>query len=650
VAPEIVGREGPLTGQRFAIGLGPLTLGRNADNNVMIASPQASRVHAEVRRAPDGGCVILDRGSSNGTMVNGERVAAQRLRQGDLIEVGDEQFRFEESDLSETVLGLPPVPPLAPVRPDVLRVTVAGGGPVGLSLALLLDRLMGARVAVTVYDGRWMRDGDRVVWKGEAQGNVRRQQVVTIQSRQYLNLPEEVQERLFTEDAYTEMWPAGPDSIRGYGPRNVRIAHVEDALLALANEKSDRITLVPEKFDAVERRESIMDGHVLAICEGNKSRTRDHFQHKFGSPDTSIYSLDGEHLQDVVLGLRVKSTLPDPMSVLLTVAQNRFLLNSLRGEGFLNMRLTDAEAEEVVGIDPVRRTFSECIASRPCVMGRDEDGDFRCPTHGTLFLPSLIKGSALWKRVVDGLALFGVAEGDLSAVTAFRLDMVQRPRFTAQLFPATSRTPGTYGFLLGDAANAIHFWPGRGLNSGLASAISLARTLHAAWRGRPLRDADFIRHEAAMSMLQYRHKSRAWKAMVTSDENGESVAIKDKIAQSVEPAATAAGRLDRDADIETLMGKLRAIRDRLAPRLPGLPDDATLRAHLSTLRAETLRTLVASGEWDTLIVGGEEVDIDIFYRPEAESPAVPAAPAAPAAPVAPASPAVPVRVRELVAV
>ena len=58
MAPEIVGREGPLTGQRFAIGLGPLTLGRNADNNVMIASPQASRVHAEVRRAPDGGCVI----------------------------------------------------------------------------------------------------------------------------------------------------------------------------------------------------------------------------------------------------------------------------------------------------------------------------------------------------------------------------------------------------------------------------------------------------------------------------------------------------------------------------------------------------------------------------------------------------------------
>jgi hypothetical protein len=110
--------------------------------------------------------------------------------------------------------------------------------------------------------------------------------------------------------------------------------------------------------------------------------------------------------------------------------------------------------------------------------------------------------------------------------------------------------------------------------------------------------------------------------MVTSDEYGNSQAIRDKIAQSIEAAAT--GPEDRDADIETLMVKLRAIRDRLAPRMAGLPDDETLRRHLETLRTETLRTLVASGEWDTLIVGGEEVDIDIFYRPEEQADARPA--------------------------
>lgn len=612
MAPEIVGREGPNTGKSFRAGDAPVTFGRKPDNTVVVESRAASRYHAEVRRNEEGRYVLVDLDSSNGTLVNGRRIRRYTLRPGDLFSIGNETFCFEVAEVTRTVLGLPPVKPVSPVVP-VLKVTVSGGGPVGLSLALLLEHTMGAKVAVTVYDARWTREDDRVVWKNEAAGNVRRQQVVTVQSRQYLNLPEHIQERLFQAGAFTEMWPAGPDSVRGFGPRNVRIAYVEDTLLELANESS-RITLVPEKFDAAERRDEMTGSHVLAICEGGRSRTREFFAQKFGTADKSIYSLDGEHLQDVVLGLRVKSTLTDPMSVLLTVAQNRFLLNSLRGEGFLNMRLTDAEAEEVVGIDPVRRTFEECIAARPCVMARDEHGDFTCTTHSTLFLPALVRGSKLWRRVLEGLKLFGVAEADLRAVTAFRLDMVQRPRFTAELFSPTARTPGTYGFLLGDAANAIHFWPGRGLNSGLASAISLARSLSATWRGRPFRDSDFIRHEAAMSMLQYRHKSRAWKSMVTFDDDGNSKAIKATIAESIE--APLDDSFDTEAAVEALMVRLTQVRDRLTGRLADLPDDRTLREHLRTLRPETLRTLRDSGAWDTMIVGGEEVDIDIFYRPE----------------------------------
>jgi len=525
----------------------------------------------------------------------------------------------------------------------VLNVTVSGGGPVGLSLALLLEHLMDRRVSVTVYDGRWTRDGARVVWKDARQGNARRQQVVTIQSRQFLNLPREVQERLFSGNSYSEMWPPGTDSIRGLGPRNLRIAYLEDTLLELANQKPDRIRLIPTRFHPDERRESLAGSQVLAVCEGRRSRTREYFADRFGRADESIYSLNGEHLQDVVLGLRVKSTLPDPMSVLLTVAQNRFLLNSLRGEGFLNMRLTDAEAREVVavGIDPARYMFEDCIAARSCSMTRDGRGDFRCPMHDALFLPALVKNSALWKRVLEGLALFGVAEKDLSTVTAFRLDMVQRPRFTAQLLSATSTTPGTHGFLLGDAANAIHFWPGRGLNSGLASAISLARSLERAWRGRTLRDADFVRHEAVMSMLQYRHKTRAWNAMVTTDEHGVVCAIKDKIARSIEETQERMQEQDgespdtSDTVFDALLERLRAIRGRLAPRVPGMPDDAILSEHLHTLKGETLRTLLESGAWDTFIVAGEEVDIDLLYRTD-PSPA----PGALAALAALASPAV----------
>ncbi len=193
-------------------------------------------------------------------------------------------------------------------------------------------------------------------------------------------------------------------------------------------------------------------------------------------------------------------------------------------------------------------------------------------------------------------------------MTGFQLDMVQRPRFTAQLLPRTATTPGTFGFLLGDAANAIHFWPGRGLNSGLASAISLARCLAAATRVTSLRDADFVRHEAVMAMLQYRHKGRAWRQMVTTDAAGNAVAIKDQIARGITEGEE--GAYDRDADTEALMGVLTKTRDRLAPRLDGLPDDAMLRAHLEGLTGELLHTLLVSGTWDTVNVGGEEVDVE----------------------------------------
>ncbi|MBG0850443.1 FHA domain-containing protein [Streptomyces spinoverrucosus] len=613
----IVGRTGPFAGQSVVLGNSPLRFGRKSDNDVIIVSVSASRLHTEIV-AEDGAFVLYDR-SKNGTFVNDRRVTRHVLVPGDSIRIGDETFLFETQEAVETVMDLSQfdLPRAdASANPGVLRVTVTGGGPVGLAFALLLENALPGRVAITVYDGRWTRNGSTVVWKGEDQGNVRRQQVVTVQSRQYLALTEEMQSTLFDVGGYSEMWPLGPDSVDGRPPRNIRIAYIEDKLLELANTKS-AIHLVPKRFDASEQQHLLSQEHVLVVCEGGRSRTREHFGDRFGTADSSIYSLNGEHLQDVVLGLRVKSQLPDPMSVLLTVAQNRFLLNSLRGEGFLNMRLTRKEARNVIGIDPVRQVFEECIAARPCLMSRHEDNEFVCPTHGTLFLPALLRSSPLWKQIQEGLRLFGVPEDDLSAITSFRLDMVQRPRFTAQLTRPTATSPGTYGFLLGDAANAIHFWPGRGLNSGLASAVSLSRSLSRVWQGRPLRDADFIRHEAAMSMLQYRHKSRAWNAMVTTDERGVTRAIKDIIADSVEGDRGVAEPAAERSDLDVLLDRMGSIRERLAPRLPGMPSDEELRSHLSMLAPSTLRTLQESGAWDTLIVGGEEADIDIFYQSDA---------------------------------
>ncbi len=618
---SIVGVEGDLAGTRFGIGEAPVTFGREEDNDVVISDPLASRWHAELEQEADG-YVLTDRHSSNGTWVNGAAITTQYLRSGDEIMIGDQKFRFEVSDPRATVQRRGPASPAEPFDPaSVLRVIVSGGGPVGLTFALLLADLMGPRVAIRIHNGRWKRDGDRVVWKGPEERNVRRQQVVTIQSRQYLKLPQEMQDHLFTPGNFTETWPKGPDSIHDHGPRNIRIAHVEDRLLDLANSKRGQIELVPEPFDADAAQEEIAGAHVLAICEGSRSRTLRHLSGKFGAADPNFYGLDGEQVSDMVLGLRVKSLLPDPMAVLLTVAQNRFLLNSLRGEGFLNVRLTPQEAKEAVGIDPIRQLFTGCIQTEPCLLERVPGGEFVCGTHHTFFLPALLRGSEFWSRMLEGLALFGVPEENLTAVTAFQLNMVQRPRFSVRLFPRTQTTPGTFGFLLGDAANAIHFWPGRGLNSGLASAISLARCLARPRRGPALRDADFVRHEAVMSMLQYRHKSRAWLQMVTADDDGNFRAIKDIIAQGI--AEGEEGNYDRDADRDALLRRLIQIRERMTSRIEGLPDDAKLRAHLDSLSGPLIHTLLVSGPWDTVNVGGEEVDVDwLFTEPQPGKPAV----------------------------
>jgi hypothetical protein len=96
--------------------------------------------------------------------------------------------------------------------------------------------------------------------------------------------------------------------------------------------------------------------------------------------------------------------------------------------------------------------------------------------------------------------------------------------------------------------------------------------------------------------------------MVTADENGDFTAIKDIIARGITEGEE--GTFDREADQEALLRRLSVIRDRLATRLEGMPDDETLRAHIDTLSGPLIHTLLVSDQWDTTNVGGEEVDID----------------------------------------
>jgi pSer/pThr/pTyr-binding forkhead associated (FHA) protein len=83
-------------GAVFEAGPVPTTVGRSDDNVVVLdGDDYASGRHARVESGLDGTWVI-DLGSTNGTYVNGERIEGRtRLHEGDLLQVGDTELRFE---------------------------------------------------------------------------------------------------------------------------------------------------------------------------------------------------------------------------------------------------------------------------------------------------------------------------------------------------------------------------------------------------------------------------------------------------------------------------------------------------------------------------------------------------------------------------
>ncbi len=94
---------GKRAGQLHRLGGGTTMIGRAGTGSpVAIALDDAnvSALHAEVAAMPDAGSglrfSINDRGSTNGTHVNGERVSAQALVDNDQIELGSTTLIFKQ--------------------------------------------------------------------------------------------------------------------------------------------------------------------------------------------------------------------------------------------------------------------------------------------------------------------------------------------------------------------------------------------------------------------------------------------------------------------------------------------------------------------------------------------------------------------------
>jgi len=85
---------GLTAGERFDL-FGGLSIGRSADADVQIEDRYASGLHARIYERA-GSRYIEDMNSTNGTLLNDATLSGEaKLMPGDVIRIGDTQFRFE---------------------------------------------------------------------------------------------------------------------------------------------------------------------------------------------------------------------------------------------------------------------------------------------------------------------------------------------------------------------------------------------------------------------------------------------------------------------------------------------------------------------------------------------------------------------------
>ncbi|KAJ4389227.1 hypothetical protein N0V93_006691 [Gnomoniopsis smithogilvyi] len=473
-----------------------------------------------------------------------------------------------------------------------LKVAIIGGGPTALASAISLAEKGSRSVEVHMYEQRWVTkttaDGQQTVdYPPTAK---RRDQVVTLQESVTTLLSERTQQALF-EGRPERVWP---------GSANIQIRKVEDRLLRRVQDPEFH-GLVHLYCHNMKREElsKVGDFHVLLGADGAASWVRKAYFHGYEHERGRSYALG--------LAFDRPAGLPwsQPLNVFLTLGQTRYLLNAsdYDGRGYLNMQLTEEEWDKMVAVDGQPITFG-----RPGCLRRPDGSIPDGFLESQVFKPSEDRSGTLWRSIEDGLRLFGFKESEVVNVVRIPI-VVQAVKEGVQVLPADdSRAltrPHALVAVAGDAAMTVHFWPGRGLNSGIKSGIALGdEIVHALNRGEFVGLAPSAMKEYNDFILKLQGREHDKRSIPILNQSGSPEMLGWLLSK--------ANDVPDQVAIEWLIGAMTQIADRLEKRNdwafePVANIEPQLRIVLRQMHSETLREMAVSFPWPTREMGGAEV-------------------------------------------
>jgi pSer/pThr/pTyr-binding forkhead associated (FHA) protein len=85
-------------GTKHKINKTAVCIGRSKDNDICLVNDSISSHHAEIHRRREGSFYIADLASTNGVLVNEVKIEKTELKDGDIIELGEVRFVFNQAN------------------------------------------------------------------------------------------------------------------------------------------------------------------------------------------------------------------------------------------------------------------------------------------------------------------------------------------------------------------------------------------------------------------------------------------------------------------------------------------------------------------------------------------------------------------------